>query len=111
MKKHPEVAMMILAIMLAALSAVCGPKLELAAVNTAPVFNPEHTDVFYGKKPRVYLDGEWCYKVFFCTQNEYAKTVEANAACFEGTGADWQPLRVPNYADVTNDSEKRGLRV
>ncbi|OGV50736.1 MAG: hypothetical protein A2017_13235 [Lentisphaerae bacterium GWF2_44_16] len=82
--------------------------MEFSALNNYPVFKPEYTDIFYGKKPRVYLDGEWSYKVFQCSQNDYAKTVSANAACFEGVGTDWKKMLIPNYADASYGSEKIG---
>ncbi|MEI8245768.1 MAG: hypothetical protein WCI51_08060 [Lentisphaerota bacterium] len=63
---------------------------------------PEDFDIFYAKKERIYLTGEWLYKRVACNHNEYFDAVQKNlrftTADFDSSS--WDKMQVPNFIDA-----------
>jgi len=95
------------------------PARAQAATNTAAPLSkyvlPEHCDTWFGKKPRVYLNGYWKRK-FVDGQKGYDQTDEGTSNRFWTVGYDdsgWQTCRVPRKIKVGrrkwDDTTKSGL--
>lgn len=86
--------------------------MQFMATNHVPEFLPEYTDVFYGKKPRIYLDGEWQARLFRCEQRDYKGALAENASCFQDPPADaagdWNSIQVPGFMDAPYGSDNIG---
>ncbi|OGV52315.1 MAG: hypothetical protein A2017_13455 [Lentisphaerae bacterium GWF2_44_16] len=73
-------------------------------INTSPVVKPQFYDIFYGKKERIYLDGEWQMKQIPCSHSDYLKTMNDNLSKLFVADNTWTSIIVPNYTDAKTTS-------